>query len=616
MKNNSNSVDKRSGSIWILLLGVVFVNLYFSTQAKDPFNTPKLIALLVLAGWLFGHIVKLLQTNYKRINTIQFYGMFLTATFLLFMSISALFSDSVLIAFIGETQRRNGLLSYVGLVVILVFTMMAINFEYSIRLYKVAIFNGLILLTYGLLQTFGRDFVAWNNPYNSLIGTLGNPNFTSAVFAVFAVLAFATFWFKNFPVPFKVLAFLVFVISVFSIYRSNSRQGFVSLGFALMFFISTVLYLQKKITGIISATISITISILGILGMLQIGPLTSLLYKNSVSIRGYYWDAAVEMFKSSPLTGVGIDAYGYYFRELRDLNYPKNYGFEITSTSAHNVFLHLFATGGVFLGVTYISLTFLIFSAGIVGLRNSRGDERVVQLGLLSGWLAYQASSFISIDNIGITVWNWLLGGAILGLASISYRKNDKLELTNVELKKSKSSQTSLMQPIVSTTILIPILILSVSLNRIEANTLKVGAYASDPIKYKDFVYKHAIEVLNNSIADPNYRLDCALALIDAGFDIEGIQEIKKLEKLYPRNDYVLIALSELSEIQKDSNSAITYRLKLAELDPYNAKNYLRLLVLYKSIGDLTLAKAMKVKIDSLFPDSGVAKDAQKELGL
>lgn len=613
-KNSPNSVEKRSGSIWVLLLGVVFINLFFSMRAKDPFNTPKLIALLIVAGWLFGHIVKLLQINFKRIEKIQFYGLFITAIFILLMSILVFFSDSVLIAFIGETQRRNGLLAYVGLAVILVFTMLAINFEYSVRLYKVAIFNGLLLGIYGLLQTFDMDFVAWNNPYNSLIGTLGNPNFTSAIFAVFAILAFATLSLRNMPLFYKVLAALVFVISIFCIYRSNSRQGFVSFGFALMFFVSIVLYLQRKIAGIISITTSIVISFFGILGMLQIGPLTSLLYKPSVSIRGYYWNAAIEMFKSSPLTGVGIDAYGYYFRELRDINYPKNYGFEITSSNAHNLFLQFFSTGGVFLGVTYIALTVLIFTAGIIGLRNSKGDERLIQLGLLSGWLAYQASSFISIDNIGITVWNWLLGGSILGLSSISFRKNLGIEHTGVVSIKRKSNQIGLMQPMISTLVLVPVLVLSVSLNRVETNALKVGAYASDAARYKEMIFNHAKEILANPVADPNYRLDSALAMIDAGFFDEGFQEIKNLEELHPRNDYILIALSELSELQNDSKSAIDYRIKLATIDPFNAKNYLRLLVLYKATGDLVQASAMQVKIDSLFPDSEISLDAQKEL--
>jgi hypothetical protein len=40
--------------------------------------------------------------------------------------------------------------------------------------------------------------------------------------------------------------------------------------------------------------------IFALVGMLQIGPLEKFLYKPSVSVRGYYWRAGLEMFKDYP----------------------------------------------------------------------------------------------------------------------------------------------------------------------------------------------------------------------------------------------------------------------------------------------------------------------------
>jgi O-antigen ligase len=610
----NSTVDKKSNSVWLLLLGVVSTNLYVSTKAMDPFNTPKLILLLIISGWLFGHIVKFLKSDFRSLESIQACGLIVIFGFLLSMLISSLKSDSIKIAIIGDTSRRNGLLSYIGLAIILVFAMQVMNFKYSIRLYKIALINGLVVGIYGLIQTFGKDFITWNNPYNSLIATLGNPNFASAILAVFAVLAFAILLLKDIPLYYKTLALSVLIISIYCIYRSNSRQGIVSLSFALMFYLSVYFYLYRKVLGIIFAAFSATLALVGILGMLQMGPLRSLLYKPSVSIRGYYWNAAIEMFKSNPLTGVGIDSYGYYFREFRNINYPINYGFEITSSNAHNVFLHFFATGGVFLGITYLALMFLIFSAGIIGLKHSHGENRLIQLGLLSGWIAYQTSSFISIDNIGISIWNWLLGGTILGLSSVTILKNQKKEKINAKSVKVKAMQIDIFQPVISILVLIPILVISMYLNRSETDTLKVSAYASNPKRYGELILNHAQGVFKNPLSDPNYRLDCALAMIDAGFTDEGISEINKLEKAYPRNEYVITALSELSEQQSDLPAAIDYRVKLAIIDPYNAKNYLRLLVLYKGIGDLGQANVMQAKINELFPNSQFSAEAQSKL--
>ena len=63
------------------------------------------------------------------------------------------------------------------------------------------------------------------------------------------------------------------------------------------------------------------------LGMLQIGPLTKYLYKNSITDRGYNWRAALKMFQTHPWTGVGLDNYASYFPTYRDSKYPLIYGY-------------------------------------------------------------------------------------------------------------------------------------------------------------------------------------------------------------------------------------------------------------------------------------------------
>ncbi len=157
--------------------------------------------------------------------------------------------------------------------------------------------------------------------------------------------------------------------------------------------------------------------IVAILGMLQIGPLEKFVYKPSVSVRGFYWRAGVEMFKNNPLFGVGIDRYGSYFMQYRELEYPIRYGYEITSSNAHNTFIQFFATGGFLVGLTYLLLLFFILMRGVIGLRTLKEDDRMALAGILSAWIAFQAQSFISIDNVGISIWGWLLGGFIVGLS-------------------------------------------------------------------------------------------------------------------------------------------------------------------------------------------------------
>jgi O-antigen ligase len=171
---------------------------------------------------------------------------------------------------------------------------------------------------------------------------------------------------------------------------------------------------------------------MAISGMLQKGPLASILYKESVSTRGFYWRAAYEMFVNNVYTGVGLDRYGYFFKQFREPDYVVRYGTDIGSSNAHNVILQLFATGGIFVGLAYLTLLGIILSTGIKQILHTTGDIQKLSLILFSAWLGFQAQAFISIDNLAISVWGWLIGGSIIGLS-----RNSSNEHTGRDLQKT-----------------------------------------------------------------------------------------------------------------------------------------------------------------------------------
>ena len=536
--------------------------------------------------------------------------------------ISVVFSENLFVALIGDTQRRNGFLAYLALSLVALAVSRAISFNSSKNLFKISILTGVVFSFYGIIQMSGRDFVSWNNPYNAVIATVGNPNFASALMAIFSVLAFSILFVKNFSNTFKVLAIVCIVMSVTAIISSDSRQGLVSLAFAIAFFLSIFLYSIQRKFGWIVIFLSVFSSALAIAGMLQKGPLATLLYKPSVSVRGFYWDAAVEMFKNFPLTGVGFDHYGYYFKELRSVEYPLRYGFDLTSTNAHNTFLQMFSTGGLFLGLSYLLLVISTLMVGLKLVKNSDSTQRITSLGLLSAWIAFQAQSVISIDNIGISGWGWLLTGAIFGLAS---RKelHKKMAEPSRSLKISKN-QITVLPFLISVGVLTPTLILSVILMRIESNTFMArnvaNTYTGQADKSSDFsqqllrlLDQHSSYVLKSKIADPNYKIQITYDLFDSGEQQKSIQIANELVESNPRNLYALDAVALLSREVKDQTSEIRARKSIEKLDPWNGKNYLQLMTLYKAAGDLTNAQLMLDKILSFAPDTNEAKSAIEE---
>lgn len=618
---NLASKPKFLSPLSCLVIGVTFITLFFDTKSFDPINTPKLAALVMIASISVYPIVKYWQLDFSR-NNIDLLFVALLILFLLSGAISVYFSDTLLVALTGETQRRNGFLAYFALAILAFAVSRVVNFNDLTNLFRLSILTGATFSLYGLIQISGNDPVSWVNPYNAVIATVGNPNFASALMAIFATLSFTVFFVSNYSYAFKALAIACFLMCSTAIVFSDSRQGLVSLSLALAFFVSFYLYLVKKKLGFVVIYLSVLFSVLAVLGMLQKGPMATLIYKPSVSIRGFYWDAAVEMIKAFPFTGVGFDHYGYYFKEYRSVDYPLRVGFDLTSTNAHNTFLQMFSTGGLPLGLSYAILVITTFVIGVKLVRNSSSIHRILSLGLLSGWLAFQAQSVISIDNIGISIWGWLLTGAIFGLAS-KKEINSKLSVSPAQISPKKS-QLSLKPFLASGIFVIPAIIFSILLMRVESN-LFIAKSASDTfISLADrnsqqsqqllgLIDKHTKYVLQNILSDPNYKLQAAYIKFNSGAQGEAVEILRELALSNPRNLYVLEAIALVSRELNDSNTEIQARKSITRFDPWNAKNYLRLMVLYKAVGDTVQSKAMLDKILSFASSTPEAKSALEE---
>ena len=611
VKNKKNLNPGKSSSIWFLLAGTAITTLYFNISAADPFNTPKLIIIMLIAGWLTGHLI---SSGYRKkifISKIEKIAFVVCALFLISMIFSTFLSDNLFRAFIGDTQRRNGFISYFCLVIIFLYAVSFIKFEFIFRVYKVAIFSGLIFSFYGLLQISGNDFVSWNNPYNAIISTVGNPNFASALMAVFTVISISSLFIQNLPLAFKIFALINIGMSLSGIILSNSRQGLVSLGIALGFYLATWIILWRKKLGLVVSTFIGVIFGLTILGMLQVGPFTKLLYKASISIRGYYWDAGIQMLKNNWFFGVGIDSYGMYFKEFRSVQYPLNYGFDITSSNAHNVFIQLFATGGLLVGLFYLFLIVFIFLTSFKLIQNSAKNEIAANLGLVAAWVAFQSQSVISIDNIGISVWGWLLGGVIIGLRRDQRSKND-----NVSFNLIKSESTvDPVQPVISLLLLIPILIISVNLNRVETNMslLKSISYSDNSVVQQN-VQVITDNIIRNPFADPYYKLEAIYIMYNFGFREESLNKLKNLIKNDFRNAEAIGYLADIEASNLRYSESISLREKIIKFDPWNAKNYLALVEYHIANKNFIGARKFAEKINSFAPESIEAKKAFEEL--
>jgi len=469
------------------------------------------------------------------------------------------------------------------------------------------------MAVYGIVQFSGNDPFSWINQYNPIITTLGNPNYSGALLAILATLTFS-FIFDKQIVAWQRIFFLILTFGlILTIYLSDARQGLLSLVIGLGFFISLKFLKKSRILGFISFFGLFLISIIAVAGILQKGPLERFLYKDSVSLRGHYWRAGINMFRENIFTGVGIDSYGDFFRLYRDPSFPLKYGYDLTSNNAHNVPIQMFATGGMLVGMSYLAMIFLVLYFFTKGFKRFGGSESNMLCGVFSAWLAFQSQSIVSIDNIGLTIWGWILGGLILGLTKSENLNSQSLE-SKSKHQRVKSSTTLAIRPVFTGVFLVLALILVAKLTQSESLVFKIKGDMSYSTRDQNSALTELNSIIDDPFAQSWYKVTAADTLYQLGLKSQAIESMERIIKINQSNPLYLNLLASMYEDNNDFEKSMYLRIKSSKFDPYNLKNYLQLARLYQATGNSVGANDMKVKINTLDPGSEFAKIVNSEI--
>jgi O-antigen ligase len=388
----------------------------------DTTNLIKLLLLGIFAGglsvYLFTNRAWLKDKGLKLILILI--GIFFIAMFIPLLLSGAPFE----LQFYGSYGRNTGFLTYFLLILVLLAALVNSTENLMHRIAKGIIYTGTFETAYTFLQYFKIDPIKWNNADGWLFGTLINPNFLSAFLGISCVAIFAFLTDRRTKSSTKVWLIIQLLATIFIIVKSQSVQGLAItlVGIAALIF----LWLQKKFKSRIVnfgyLGIILFGSLVSILGFLQKGPVKQLLYQESISFRGDYWQAGWQMFVHHPLTGVGLDSYGNWYLQYRSLVAATRRGPEVTSTAAHNLFLDFAANGGVLLLLAYVAINIAVLISIVRVFRRS-ADVGIGFLSISVAWVAYLAQSVISINYIALAVWGWLFAGLIIGYERLGSRE-------------------------------------------------------------------------------------------------------------------------------------------------------------------------------------------------
>ena len=398
----------------VLGIGSGFVAILVITgTVTDPVNVTKLFAL---GGVAAAAVAVLLAFGLQELwasskALIVFVVLFLVAGLNAIINSEGPLTQNLY----GAYGRNTAFIAYL-LLVSVILSAAVLRRENSFKYLIWGLFGaGLVNVVYCTWVIAFGDFVPWSNPYGNILGTFGNPNFIGAFLGIFAASMVAYSLKQGTSVVVRSGVLVVFLMTVYAIVDSNAIQGrvVVAAGLGIVGF-----YLvRSKFEALIAQVVYVIfIGIAGtfaLLGALQIGPLTKYIYKTSVSLRGEYWQAGWNMGSEHPLTGVGFDTYGDWYRRLRDTQALILPGPNTVTNAAHNVPFDVFAFGGWPLFISYLGILALSVVAIVkVTLRNRQYDATFVTL--TTAWTCYQLQSIISINQIGLAVWGWLFGGALI----------------------------------------------------------------------------------------------------------------------------------------------------------------------------------------------------------
>jgi O-antigen ligase len=544
---------------WVALVTTVAVT---PLTTLDPINLPKL-AVISAGGFMSLFFI---ASNWKSIFRSEYKAPALLALIFVLDLILVLFlaGSNFNQEIFGANGRSTGFVAYLSLAGLLLAGLIS-GTQYTLNRFSWLLLGaGLLSIIYGLLQSVGADPANWVSPYSPVIGFLGNPDFQSAFMGFSGVMAFAMMLNSGISKTFRIVLLGFLATSLYVIKETQAQQGFL------------VLLGGIAVTGLIwvykSRLKALTLPLVGmgffgavliVLGSLNVGPLASLLHKASVIYRGDYWRAAWKMTMDHPFFGVGLDSYGDWYRRSRTIEATVRRGPEVTSNAAHNVLLDFSSNGGFLLLLIYLALMALVARAAFKVIRRAPSFNPVFT-GLFAVWVAYQAQSIISLNQLGLAVWGWIISGLIIG-----YEINSRKEAGEVKVekgpgkdksKKAISGQTVLPSTVI--TLFVGLLIgLIIGLIPFTASAkYKSALESSDKVKIQAAAYLKPLDVTR--------MLQVSVTLRDNKFEVDALSIIEDALIQYPDS---YDAWKVLASLTTASPAQITEaKAQMERLDPHN----------------------------------------------
>lgn len=380
----------------------------------DPISLPKMV---VISGGAISVAAFIIFNRSYFLGNLNRFTLTAFSVFFAGLFVPLLFGGAPIAQqFWGSFGRNTGFLTYLCLASLMFASVVVQSKTAYSKIMSLFVGTAVPMTAYCLVQFIHKDPISWSEKF--VFGTLGNVNFLSAFISMTSVAFICLATNAKTPRTLRFSYIAIALVDMFLAASTKSIQGPVifAVGICLIPLLRMLGSLKKNYLFLSGYLVFLAIGFVGlVLGILNKGPLAKVIFQPSILFRADYMHAGWAMFTSHPLTGVGMDSYGDWYRQVRGELSTLRTGPGRTSNTAHNIFLDVASNGGIVLALGYLLLLALVVFSVFKIIRSGKIRNPFV-LAFVVTWIAYEVQALISINQIGVGVWGWILGGAIVGI--------------------------------------------------------------------------------------------------------------------------------------------------------------------------------------------------------
>lgn len=602
-------------AIWSIPLTILVI----APSWVDPVNFPKLLILVMSAIPSLALYISL-RKHLKKQNVANEKSYFWILYLLLAIAMiffGSLGSVNVFRNLFGTTGRNNGLIYYLAAIsVAIVILLTKISSKELRYVEKVIAFTALVFGTYCALQYLNLDPIEWSNPFNRVIGTLGNPNFSSATLGIFAV-----FWLglvslnESNSRKIKISFSILFGIFSYLAWCTESLQGIIVIlvGVFLILYVTVINYFKTAfLVRLIQIGIVLILSVL-FLSFLGLGPLGTHLEQYTLRLRANYALFGIKAMINSPLSGVGVDNYNVAFRLYRTPEFIAQYGVDLNSDNAHSTPVQIGASFGLIVFMLYVFLQLVILARAAKTISSKNPETGSLKL-ISILWILVFIQSLISIEIIGLGVLNWTLGALILS------GHNWYETSINMAAKRTSDTAKNLQFPAWAgaATILSSLctFLLLLPITREDAIFKDILTLQIQNESDRSWLSEQYLRLTSITLADPIKVARMLNNMERAGMDKEIHELIVNNYNVNKTSFYANSMLANYYNKEGAFEEEQNVRLEIRNLDPLNFKLELVLAELYAKQKNFVKLEESVSRIISIAPSSEEARIAKELLKL